>query len=82
MSVHGGLPGPGGMPGRGVSGPEGVPVWGVLGLVGAWSQGGACSGGGLLRGVPGGDPPMATAAGGTHPTGMHSCFVTFLPKNT
>ena len=20
-------------------------------------------------------PPMATAAGGTHPTGMHSCFV-------
>ena len=28
---------------------------------GAWSQG-----------VPGGDPP-ATAAGGTHPTGMHSC---------
>ena len=30
--------------------------------------GGASSGG-----VPGGDPPgMATAAGGTHPTGMHS----------
>ena len=27
------------------------------------------------RGVPGGDPPgMATAAGGTHPTGMHSCI--------
>ena len=25
-------------------------------------------------GGPGGDPPrMATAAGGTHPTGMHSC---------
>ena len=25
-------------------------------------------------GVPGGDPPgTATAAGGTHPTGMHSC---------
>ena len=24
-------------------------------------------------GVPGRDPPMATAAGGTHPTGMHSC---------
>ena len=33
-------------------------------------------GGGLvLGGVPGGDPPgTATAAGGTHPTGMHSCF--------
>ena len=28
-----------------------------------------------LRGVPGGDPPRtATAAGGTHPTGMHSCL--------
>ena len=43
--------------------------------------GGVCSGGGLLRGgllrggVPGGDPSgTATAAGGTHPTGMHSCF--------
>ena len=39
-----------------------------------------CSGGGgLFRGVcswrvPGGDPPgTTTAAGGTHPTGMHSC---------
>ena len=37
-------------------------------------------GGGLVPGRvpgpggPGGDPPrMATAAGGTHPTGMHSC---------
>ena len=28
----------------------------------------------LPEGVPGGDPPgTATAAGGTHPTGMHSC---------
>ena len=37
--------------------------------------GSACSGwsgpGGLVWGVPGGDPPMATAVGGTHPTGMH-----------
>ena len=25
--------------------------------------------------VPGGDPPeTTTAAGGTHPTGIHSCF--------
>ena len=24
-------------------------------------------------GVIGGDHPTATAAGGTHPTGMHSC---------
>ena len=28
------------------------------------------------RGVPGGDPPMATSAGGMHPTGMHSRFCT------
>ena len=36
-------------------------------------------GGGLLPWrVPGGDPPTATAAGGTHPTGMHSCHdITF-----
>ena len=27
-------------------------------------------------GVPGGDPPRtATAVGGTHPTGMHSCLI-------
>ena len=51
----------------------------------AWSRG-VCSGGGAWsggsaprgvlgpRGVPGGDPPgTATAASGTHPTGMHSC---------
>ena len=48
----------------------GCLVWG-----GAWSR--EVSG---PRGVPGpggspgGDPPgTATAAGGTHPTGMHSC---------
>ena len=30
-------------------------------------------------GVPGGDAPgMATGAGGTHPTGMHSCCLLFL----
>ena len=35
-------------------------------------RGGAAPGG---EGVPGREPPpgMATAAGGTHPTGMHSC---------
>ena len=51
-------------------------------------QRGACSGGSAPRGsapggagwvpgpggVPGGDPPMATAVGGMHPTGMHSCL--------
>ena len=25
-------------------------------------------------GVSGGDPPMATAVGGMHPTGIHSCL--------
>ena len=30
----------------------------------------------LVPGGPGGDPPQtATATGGTHPTGMHSCFL-------
>ena len=28
-------------------------------------------------GVHGGAPPTATAAGGTHPTGKHSCFLDF-----
>ena len=38
-------------------------------------EGGCLLQGGLVRGVPGGDPPpTATAAGGTHPTGMHSCL--------
>ena len=53
-----------------------------------FTGGGACSGGYLLPGgvpAPGGmpapgvgawwrPPQTATAAGGTHPTGMHSCF--------
>ena len=47
---------------------------------GGSTPGGVCSGGGVCsRGVcsievPGGDPPTATAAGGVHPTGMHSCY--------
>ena len=56
---------------------------------GGSAPGGVCSRGGLLPGgcllwgclLPGGcgDPPeMATAAGGTHPTGMHSCYDLFL----
>ena len=64
LSKGGGMPAPGGgVPGLGhlvwgVPAPTGVP-----GLGGAWS-----------RGVPGGYlPGMTTAAGSTHPTGMHSC---------
>ena len=49
--------------GEGVHGPGGVPG----------------PGGFLVRGVPGPGgswwtPPPATATGGTHPTGMHSCW--------
>ena len=68
-----GVPGPGGCLvqrgawSRGVPGPGGVPgaggclVWGVEGLVSQHA----------LRQTPPGE--MATAADGTHPTGMHSC---------
>ena len=53
----------------------------------AWSQGGACSGGVCSQGVCSGGPwsrgclvetppRTATHAGGTHPTGMHSYWVT------
>ena len=85
--VPGGVPGPGGclIPGeclvwgclllggawsRGVPDPRVVP-----GPGGACSQGVAwCGGVSSPRGVPGADPPRtATAAGGMHPTGMHSC---------
>ena len=66
----------------------GVPAPGGLLPEGCLVLGGACSQGvpaprGLLPGggVPGPrggacwrPPGMATAAGGTHPTGMHSCF--------
>ena len=49
---------------RGVSRPTPGGVCSWDGPRGAWSGGGLC-----------GDPSgMATAAGGTHPTGMHSCF--------
>ena len=64
--VPGGVPAPRGvwsrgplLPGGGGPAPRGVPAPG---------------GGAYSRGAPGGDPPeTATAAGGTHPTGMHSC---------
>ena len=71
---------------RGGGGPQGES-----GLGGCLALGGACSGGvGLVWGVwswgcvpgPGGasgDPRTATAAGGTHPTGMHSCSLVCSP---
>ena len=88
MSVHRGVPGP-----EGVLGLGGCLVWGPWSRGGcAWS-GGVPGPGCLLRGVPGlggvpalgvsglerpgGDPLMATAVGGTHPTGMHSCLTCY-----
>ena len=61
MSVHGGVHGPGG---------GGCMVRGGLHGPG----GGGCM---VPRGVCLVETPLrtATAAGGTHPTGMHSCFV-------
>ena len=49
--------------GRGCMVPGGCMVLGMHGTGGCMVPGG----------VPGADPPTATAAGGTHPTGMHSC---------
>ena len=67
-SVHRGVPGPGVLHGPGGVWSPGVPV----SEGGAWSPGGAWS-----WGMPGAGgawwrpPGRATAAGGTHPTGMH-----------
>ena len=72
-SVHGGFPG--GMPGSGrVTGPGVVPGLGGSApggclLLGVPGPGGVCSRGGCLVETP----RTATATGGTHPTGMHSC---------
>ena len=54
-----------------------MPPGGVCSQGGASSGGRGCllPGGVCFRGVPGGDPPTATSAGGTHPTGMHSCLL-------
>ena len=55
-------------------------LWGVSAPGDAWSGGGAWSGGSAPRGGAWWRPPRtATAAGGTHPTGMHSCLTKFLP---
>ena len=87
-SVHRGVPGPRGVsaPGGcllwGVPGPGGCLVRGVCfqrvpGPGGCLVWEGIGSQGGLLLGVGGAWwrlPQMTTAAGSTHPTGMHSCF--------
>ena len=52
----------------GGSGPRGVCSLGVRGPRGVPAPGGSGLGRCLVE-----TPPMATAVGGTHPTGMHSC---------
>ena len=74
LSTGGGVTAPGGSApdegggawSRGMPGLGGRLVWELPGLGGAWS------GGTWWR-----PPGMATAAGGMHPTGMHSCFSRF-----
>ena len=68
------MPGPGGVPGLGEAwsggfAPGRVPSTGG----GAWSRGVCSRGGGTWWRLP----RAATAAGGTHPTGMHSCYDLF-----
>ena len=68
------------MPGPGVPAPGGCLLLEGL-LLGVCSQGVPAPGAGAWsRGVPDGDPPTATAAGGTHATEMHSCFTKFSKK--
>ena len=82
----GGMPGPGGVVSAprgglgGVPSPRGVPSTGGMpgpggGGGGAWSWGEVPGLGGHLVEIPPGTP---TAAGGTHPTGMHSCCCLYL----
>ena len=60
---------PGGTWSQWVPGPGGLVLGGVWSWGGAWSQGKSGPGG-----LPGGDPQMATAVGGMHPSGTHSCY--------
>ena len=63
----------GGVPGLGVPGPGGCQLRGVPAAGGCLLPGGPAPGGSALGGCLVETPP-ATAAGGTHPTGMHSCY--------
>ena len=66
-----GVPGPVGGWSGGVPGPRGVCSWGFL------VPGGLLLGGPGPRGCLVQTPQTATAAGSTHPTGMHSCLCCF-----
>ena len=73
MSVYpqGGVRGKGRVCGKGVCMAKGAGMAGEVCMAGAhvWQLGGACVAG-----------EMATAAGGTHPTGMHSCLCEVLMR--
>ena len=74
-SVHRGVPAregawSGGVCFRGAPGPRGSAHRGVPGPGGCLLPGGSGPGRGAWWRPPG----TTTAAGGTHPTGMHSCF--------
>ena len=71
MSVHGGVPAPGGSGPGGVPAPGGVPTQGAYSGRGPAPGGGSSPGGCLLHGGYG-DPPGGYCCG--HPTRMHSCF--------
>ena len=77
-SVHRGV---GGSLVRGVPASRGLSGSGGCLLRGGWVWSGGSGPGGvcLVPGGAGGDPRMATAAGGTHPTGMHSCSLVCSP---
>ena len=68
---------------RGVLPPGGCFLPGVLPPDGVLLRGWCLFPGGVcFQGGPGGEPPgMATAAGSTHPTGMHSCLVMLWTEN-
>ena len=76
MSVHRGDAWSGGACSQGVSAPGGGSALGGLLPGGCLLLGGKMVPGGCLVEIP----PMATAVGGTHPTGMHSCFTKFSEK--
>ena len=70
-SVNRGVSAPRGSALGGVSAPGGSATRGVSAPGGVWSRGKWSAPGGCLMETP---PRTATAAGGTHPTGMHSCL--------
>ena len=53
---------------------QGVSAWEVSALGSVSAHGGCLSGGMSATHTPADPPQTATEAGGTYPTGMHSCY--------